>query len=89
MPVPSTERRGVEKVKPGEQQRPAEAVGQVLILRDSLLTEPVRRLLRHAARLPDADAARAVRGRQGLQDVEGPRLQQEPLELHQPQGRVA
>ena len=88
MPASPAERRGVEKVKLGEQQRPAEAVGLVLVLlRESLLAEPVRRLLRHAARLPDADAARAVRGRQGLQDVEGPRLQQEPLELNQPQGR--
>ena len=89
MPVPFTERRGAEKVKLGERQRPVEAVGQVglVLLRGSLLAEPVRRLLRHAARLPDADAARAVRGRQGLQDVEGPRLPQEPLELNQPQGR--
>ena len=87
MPFPSAERRGVEKVKLGEQ--PVKAVGQggLVLLRGSLLAEPVRRLLRHAARLPDADAARAVHGRQGLQDVEGPRLQQEPLELNQPQGR--
>ena len=87
MPFPSAERRGVEKVKLGEQ--PVKAVGQVshVLLRGPLLAEPVRRLLRHAARLPDADAARAVRGRQGLQDVEGPRLPQKPLELNQSQGK--
>ena len=82
-PHHSLERGRVEKVKLDESIE----AGQVLLW-GSLLAEPLRRLLRHAARLSHADAPRALRGRQGLQDVEGSGLPQQPLELDQPQGEI-